>query len=104
MQNNLKQNAVLVLIDAEVYDRIVFRNYIQKCQELISKVGGEFVFEGIAPEIIEGDWKPRNTFLMMQWESAEQFKKWWISAEHRALRYEQKEASDFKVVQIQTVK
>ncbi len=94
---------ILTLIDAEVYERANFKNYFIKCNEQISNIGGEFIFEGMAPKIIEGDWKPRNTFFIMKWESEEQFNKWWISAEHRALRYEHKDAFDLKVAQIQLV-
>ncbi len=103
MNNKQKISNILVLIDAEVYERQKFKIYIDKCREQILNIGGAFIFEGIAPEIIESDWKPRNTFLIMKWESEDQFRKWWISAEHRALRYEQKEASDLKVAKIQLV-
>lgn len=103
MMNKRINSKVLIVIDAEVYDRLKFRNYIEKCIQQTKNLGGELVFEGMAPEIIEGDWKPRNTFLVMKWESEELFHKWWISAEHRALRHEQKEISDLKVVKIQIV-
>lgn len=108
METNPKHTAkinsgYIILMDVETYDRNAFNEYLSQFSELIVKSEGLLLFEGYAPEIILGDWKPRNLLLILHFYKKESFQKFWISGEHRALIYKYKDVADFKIVQIQNV-
>ncbi|MDY0217264.1 MAG: DUF1330 domain-containing protein [Bacteroidales bacterium] len=93
----------IILMDVETYDRHAFNEYLTQFSQLIVKNEGMLLFEGFAPEIIIGDWKPRNMLLILHFEKKESFQKFWISGENRALLYKYKDVADFKIVQIQSI-
>lgn len=97
------RSGYIILMDVETYDRNSFNDYLSQFSQLIVKNEGMLLFEGFAPEIILGDWKPRNMFLILHFDKKESFQKFWISGEHRALIYKYKDVADFKIVQIQNI-
>ena len=94
------QKGYIILIDVEIYDRNAYREYRSQSVVHLANHGGSFIFEGFSPEIIRGDWKPRNILIILHFEKPESFQKFWISGEHRSLLNKYKEAADFKIVQI----
>lgn len=97
------RSGYIILMDVETYDRNSFNEYLTQFSKLIVKNKGMLLFEGFAPEIIIGDWKPRNMLLILHFEKKESFQKFWISGENRALLYKYKDVADFKIVQIQSI-
>ncbi len=93
---------IIVLFDAEVYNRELFINYIQECQKSIERYGGIFVFEGFSSNSIIGDYRPRTVLYISKWESIESFNKWWNCPENTRLKNLQKECSDIKVTSVKS--
>ena len=56
-------NAYLIL-DLSINNFERFREYIEKIPSFIKKHGGKYIVQGVAPEVIEGDWCPERIVIL----------------------------------------
>jgi uncharacterized protein (DUF1330 family) len=80
--------AAYVVVEIEIHDPVTYEEYKRLAPPSIEKYGGRYIVRGGAIETLEGDWKPER-FVMLEFPSVEQAKKWWNCAEYaqaKALR------------------
>lgn len=82
--------AAYVVVDINVTDSVRFEEYKKLSPPTVAHYGGKFLARGGKIEVLEGGWSP-NRLVILQFESAEQAKKWLNSTEYsepRSLRHQ----------------
>jgi uncharacterized protein (DUF1330 family) len=74
-----------VIVDIEVIEPIEYEVYKQLAAPTVAAYGGRYVVRGGAAETLEGDWIPHR-LVVLEFESAEQARRWWDSPEYSAAR------------------
>ena len=77
-----------VVVEIEINDPVTYEEYKRLAPPSIAQYGGRYIVRGGAAETLEGTWSPKR-FVMLEFESVEQAKKWWNSVEYaeaKALR------------------
>ena len=77
-----------VVVDVEIEDPVIYREYMKLTPAAIAAYGGRFVVRGGTTETLEGDWQP-GRFVILEFESLERAREWWSSPEYapaKALR------------------
>lgn len=59
-----------LILDFRVTDLSTFMQYVEKIPEHLQRHGGEYLVEGVRPEVIEGDWSP-ETLVLLEFPSRE---------------------------------
>jgi len=71
-----------VVVQIEVTDPINYEKYKELAPPSIRKYGGRYLVRGEPVETLEGKWSPKR-FVILRFDSKEQAKAWWSSAEYR---------------------
>ncbi len=74
-----------VIVDINVTDPVRYEEYKKCAAPTVELYGGKYIARGGKTEVLEGDWSP-NRLVILQFESAEQAKKWLNSEEYREPR------------------
>jgi len=80
--------AAYIAVQVEVQDQATYDEYRKLVPASLAAYGGRFVVRGGSTETLEGSWSPKR-FVMLQFDSVGQAKKWWASPEYapaKALR------------------
>jgi uncharacterized protein (DUF1330 family) len=93
--------AVHLIIDIRVYDKEKFKAYAKRVQSTVKKFGGQYLCKWGNPEILEGEWNT-NRIVIVQFETADKAKEWWDSDEYRPLKSLRREASNTRVMLVDT--
>jgi uncharacterized protein (DUF1330 family) len=64
-----------------VRDPAGYEEYKKLVPPSLAAYGGRFVVRGGKTETLEGNWTPKR-LVILEFDSAEQAKKWWASAEY----------------------
>lgn len=91
------EDEVLILMDAEIYDRTVFYSIFNPYIESIDAFGGTLIFDGSISQSILGDYRPRTTLFILKWSSSKLFFKWWNSSQNFRAKQNFQDCSDLKV-------
>jgi uncharacterized protein (DUF1330 family) len=75
--------AAYVIADVEIRDPEVYEKYKPQATAALERYGGKFIARGGTAENLEGDWIPRRV-VIVEFESLEQAKRWWSSAEYES--------------------
>ena len=94
--------AAYFIVDLEVTDRDRFKDYAEAVPSTISAYGGRYLVAGGSVETIEGDWAPRR-IIVIEFESRERARDWWISEEYRELKELRRETSQAKILLVDGV-
>ncbi|HEY8642346.1 MAG TPA: DUF1330 domain-containing protein [Candidatus Dormibacteraeota bacterium] len=62
-----------------------FDGYRRQVPAVIEQYGGRYLVRGGSVEIVEGDW-PLNRFVVVEFPSMEQAKRWYESEEYGAIK------------------
>lgn len=73
------------VVDIEVLDAAAYEEYRRQAPATIAAYGGRYLTRGGKAEALEGDWLPRR-FVILEFESVAQFKKWYDSPEYNAIK------------------
>ncbi len=73
------------VVDIEVIDASGYEEYRRQAPATVSAYGGRYLTRGGKVESIEGDWMPHR-FVVLEFESIAQFKKWYDSPEYSAIK------------------
>ena len=68
----------------DVTDPAEFGEYQNLAGPTVANFGGKFIAGSRSVEVIEGDWSPMG-FLVIEFESVEQAKRWYNSPEYQAV-------------------
>ena len=74
-----------LIFDEDVTDPEGFQEYIQLAGPVLKRYGGKVLAAGGTTETLEGDWHP-NQLVILEFESAEQAKRWYHSEEYTAIK------------------
>jgi uncharacterized protein (DUF1330 family) len=95
--------AAYLLIDvANVHDSARYADYRARVSAGLEAAGGEYLVRGGAVEVLEGDWHPGRV-VIVRFDSAEDARRWWSSADYAALREQRQAATTTHLVLVEGV-
>ena len=77
--------AAYIVVDLEITDAEGFARYREMVPATLEAYGGRYLVRGGELETLEGSWHPPR-FVVLEFESVEQAKRWWDSEEYREAR------------------
>jgi len=92
--------AAYIVVEVDVKDPERYEDYRAMVPASLELYGGKFLVRGGAVEKLEGDWQP-SRFVMIEFESVEQAKRWWDSDEYRPARDLRQETSDTRMIVVE---
>jgi uncharacterized protein (DUF1330 family) len=94
--------AAYIVVEVEVTDAERYAEYRTMVPASLAIYGGRFLVRGGAVETLEGDWQP-SRFVILEFDSVEQAKRWWDSDEYREARDLRQAASMTKMIVVEGV-
>ena len=94
--------AAYVIVDVDVRDQERYPEYRAMVPASLEKYGGRFIVRGGASETLEGDWQPKR-LVVIEFDNADQAKRWWSSAEYREAKELRQSIADTKMVVVEGV-
>ncbi|GAC1520320.1 MAG: DUF1330 domain-containing protein [Chloroflexota bacterium] len=96
--------AAYVLIDRlSVTDPDRFRSYSGAARAAVAQHGGRYVLpHGTEIEALEGNWMP-NRIVLVEFEDAEQARRWWNSPQYAGARAIHREATISNIILVDEV-
>ena len=73
-----------IIADIDVTDPAGFEEYQNLAGPTVVSYGGKFIAGSKTVEVMEGDWVPQG-FIIAEFESLEQAKRWYNSPEYQAV-------------------
>ena len=70
-----------MIVDIEVTDPGGYEEYKKLAAPSVSAYGGRYLVRGGKVDVLEGRWET-NRFVLLEFESAEQARRWWGSPEY----------------------
>ena len=92
--------AAYIVVEVDVKDPERYADYRSMVPASLAVYGGKFLIRGGQVENLEGDWEPQR-FVMIQFDSVEQAKRWWDSEEYREARNLRQATSDTRMIVVQ---
>ncbi|GLV56551.1 hypothetical protein KDH_33910 [Dictyobacter sp. S3.2.2.5] len=92
--------AAYFIVDVKVHDPQMYEEYRKQVGATLEKYGGKFLVRGGAFEVIEGEW-PLQRLVILEFEDAAQFRRWYDSPEYSKIREIRFRASEARAVMIQ---
>jgi uncharacterized protein (DUF1330 family) len=89
-----------VIVDIDVHDPVGYEEYKKLAPAIVGSFGGKYLARGGKTETLEGEWSP-NRLVILQFESAEQAKKWVNSPEYSEARKMRLATTNSKMVVIE---
>jgi uncharacterized protein (DUF1330 family) len=74
--------AAYVILEIETTDAAGMQAYREAGGPTVASYGGRYVVRGGAVQPLEGGWNPQR-IVVLEFESAEQARRWWESEEYR---------------------
>jgi uncharacterized protein (DUF1330 family) len=59
-----------LILDFTITDLPAFMEYVEKIPAYLNKHSGQYLVEGVTPEVLEGNWKPK-TIVVLEFETQE---------------------------------
>lgn len=91
-----------VVVQVNIKDPEGFARYRDMVPATLEPFGGRFLARGGAIEVLEGDWQPPR-FVILEFESVDQAKRWWDSDEYREARDLRQATADTKMIVVEGV-
>ena len=92
--------AAYIVVEVDVKDPERYADYRSMVPASLAVYGGKFLIRGGQVENLEGDWEPQR-FVMIQFDSVEQAKRWWDSEEYREARNLRQATSDTRMIVVE---
>ena len=92
--------AAYIVVEVDVKDAERYADYRTMVPASLAVYGGKFLIRGGQVENLEGDWEPQR-FVIIQFESVDQAKRWWDSEEYRQARNLRQETSDTRMIVVE---
>lgn len=77
--------AAYIVVEVEITDAEGFARYREMVPATLASYGGRYLVRGGEVQTLEGDWDP-SRFVVIEFDSVEQAKRWWDSDEYREAR------------------
>lgn len=92
--------AAYIVVEVDVMDPERYADYRAMVPASLEVYGGKFLVRGGAVERLEGDWEP-SRFVIIEFDSVDQAKRWWDSDEYRQARNLRQATSDTKMIVVE---
>lgn len=92
--------AAYIVVEVDVKDPERYADYQSMVPASVAAYGGEYLIRGGQLENLEGDWEPQR-FVMIQFESVDQAKRWWDSEEYRQARNLRQATADTRMIVVE---
>jgi uncharacterized protein (DUF1330 family) len=89
-----------VIIDIDVHDPETYARYRELAPPIVAKYGGRYLARGGKVEALEGGWNPSRV-VILEFENAEQAKRWWASEEYSRPKKMRHAASHSKMIVVE---
>ncbi len=89
-----------IVVEVDVKDPERYADYRTMVPASLEAYGGKFLVRGGAVEKLEGDWEP-SRFVVIEFDSVEQAKRWWDSDEYRQARNLRQETADTRMIVVE---
>ena len=89
-----------IVVKVDVKDPEGFADYRAMVQASLEGYGGKYLVRGGAVESLEGAWEP-SRLVVIEFDSAEQAKRWWDSDEYREARNLRQATADTKMIVVE---
>ena len=89
-----------IVVEVDVKDPERYADYRAMVPASIEAYGGKHLVRGGAVENLEGDWEP-SRFVIVEFDSVEQAKRWWDSDEYREARNLRQATADTKMIVVE---
>ncbi|GCE24857.1 hypothetical protein KDA_03410 [Dictyobacter alpinus] len=94
--------AAYFIVDIKVTNPQLYDEYRNQVGATLQKYGGKFIVRGGQTEVIEGVW-PIQRLVILEFDDAEHFKRWYHSPEYTKIRAIRMEASEGRAMLVQGV-
>ena len=91
--------AAYVIVDVEITDPPLYRQFVERVTGTIESHGGKFVVRGGEFDVILGDWAPKR-LAVLEFEGREQIRAWLASPEYTALDDIRSRSSNINMVAV----
>jgi len=91
-----------MVVEVDVKDPERYADYRTMVPASLEVYGGKFLVRGGEVENLEGPWDPAR-FVVIEFESVDQAKRWWDSDEYREARNLRQATADTKMIVVQGV-
>ena len=89
-----------IVTEIDIRDPEGFADYRAMVPASLEVHGGKFLVRGGAVENLEGSWTP-SRFVVIEFESVEQAKRWWDSDEYREARDLRQATADTQMIVVE---
>jgi uncharacterized protein (DUF1330 family) len=94
--------AAYVVTEIDVHDTARYEDYKKLSSASIQAHGGRFIVRGGKVDTLEGTWQPKR-FVIVEFPTVEQAKKWWASAEYAEGKKLRQETATSKMIVVEGV-
>ena len=91
-----------VIADLEVTDPAGFEEYRSLVGPTVAAYGGKYLVRGGKVELLEGEWSPQR-FVVIEFESMAQAKRWWSSPEYSAAKDIRQQAAKSNLIIVEGI-
>lgn len=89
-----------IITNAEVFDADAYGEYGALAPDVIKSFGGEFLAQGGAAEILEGNWQPHR-IVVIKFDSVDDAKAMYNSPGYQAAKVKREGAADFNMIVVE---
>ena len=89
-----------IVVEVDVKDPERYADYRSMVPASLAVYGGKYLVRGGQVENLEGDWEPQR-FVMIEFDSVEQAKRWWDSDEYREARNLRQATADTRMIVVE---
>ena len=89
-----------VVVEVDVKDPERYADYKTMVPASLEVYGGKFRVRGGSVENLEGAWSP-SRFVILEFDSVEQAKRWWDSDEYREARNLRQATADTRMIVVE---
>ena len=87
-----------LIAEASVHDAAAYEGYKTLAQAAIAQYGGRYLVRGGASEVLEGSWDKPPRLVIVEFESAEQARRFYHSPDYQAARQERLDAANMNML------
>ena len=89
-----------VVVEVDVKDPQRYADYKTMVPASLEAYGGKFLVRGGTVENLEGAWEP-SRFVVLEFDSVEQAKRWWDSDEYREARNLRRATAETRMIVVE---
>jgi len=89
-----------IVAEVKVHDADAMARYRLMSQAAVEQYGGRFLVRGGAAEILEGKWTPPQRMVVVEFDTVDQAKRFYDSAEYQAARKVRQNAAEMNMLVI----